>query len=111
MANERPTVMVPAICDKHKTLLLQQLGIGREGPWQSTIVAAQITLFQGAAAHPSTHERIGDDITRITELGCLACDRPEVFGEAVNAWKQGGLGAVKALGDRYCGIDLQQGSR
>lgn len=84
----------------HQRLLLDQIGIGPNGPWRSALVAAQVTLFQGTAAHPDTYARIGGDVTRIAELGCLACYRPDVFGEVVAAWQSGGMGAVKMLGDR-----------
>ncbi len=103
---DRPKISVPDMCRKHQRLLLDQIGIGPDGPWRVAIVVAQITLFQGATAHPSTPERLGGDVTRIGELGCLACDRPDVFGQVVEAWQQGGadisasIGAVKALGER-----------
>ena len=99
-----PRIVVPDMCRKHQRLLLDQIGIGPEGPWRVAIVAAQITLFQGTTAHKSTYERIGRDITRISELGCLACDRPDVFGQIVEAWQGGtdisaSIAAVKALGE------------
>jgi hypothetical protein len=96
----RPTITVPDMCQRHQRLLLDQIGIGPDGPWRSAIVASQVTLFQGATAHPSTSARLGGDITRIGELGCLACDRPDVFGQVVQAWRAGGMGAVKALGEQ-----------
>jgi hypothetical protein len=99
-ATERPQITVPDMCQRHQRLLLDQIGIGPEGPWRSAIVSAQVTLFQGATAHPNTYSRIGRDVTRIGELGCLACDRPDVFGEIVQAWQLGGMASVKALGER-----------
>lgn len=99
-ARALPQITVPQMCQKHQRLLLDQVGIGPDGPWRSTIVCVQLTLFQGATAHPSTYDRIGGDVTRIGELGCLACDRPDVFGAAVQAFQHGGIGAVKALGER-----------
>lgn len=98
--DERPLITVPQMCQKHQRLLLDQVGIGPDGPWRSTIIVVQIALFQGATAHRSTYDRIGGDVTRIVELGCLACDRPDVFGEAVQAFRDGGIAAVKALGER-----------
>lgn len=96
-----PQIQVPQMCQKHQRLFLDQIGIGPDGPWRSAIISAQITLFQGTTAHPTTYEKIGGDITRISELGCLACERPDVFGAIVQAWQQGGMRACKLLGERY----------
>ena len=96
----QPRIMVPDMCQKHQRLLLDQIGIGPDGPWRSHIIVAQIALFQGTTAHPDTYHRIGGDVGRIAELGCLACFRPDTFGEIVQAFQEGGIGAVKALGER-----------
>jgi hypothetical protein len=88
------------MCQMHQRLLLEQAGIGPEGPWRAAIVSAQVTMFQGCSALPETHTRIGGDITRISELGCLACYSPEVFGKVVEALCSGGFAAVKALGEK-----------
>lgn len=97
---DRTKITVPDMCQKHQWLLVRQAGIGPEGPWRSAIIACQIALFQGTTAHPDTFAKIGDDVTRIAELGCLACYRPDTFGQVVAAWQAGGMGAVKALGER-----------
>lgn len=99
--NEQPKICVPDMCQKHQRLLLDQIGIGPDGPWRSHIIVAQIVLFQGATAHSDTYERIGGNVLRIAELGCLACYRPDTFGEIVQAFQQGGIAAVKALGEGY----------
>jgi len=96
----RPQITVPNMCQTHQRLLLDQIGIGPDGPWRSHIIVAQIALFQAATARPGTYARIGDDVTRIGELGCLACFQPDTFGEVVQAFQQGGIAAVKALGER-----------
>lgn len=100
MATDEPRIVVPDMCQKHQRLLLDQIGIGPDGPWRSHIIAAQIALFQGTTAHAGTYERIGGDVTRIGELGCLACYRPDTFGAIVQAFQQGGIAAVKRLGER-----------
>lgn len=91
-------VVVPDMCQKHQRLLVDQVGIGPDGPWRSCIISAQITLFQGATADPKMAERLGGDITRIVEVGCLACHRPDVFGGLVDAWQRGGMGGCKQYG-------------
>ena len=98
--SDRPTIVVPDMCQKHQWLLLQQVGIGPEGPWRSAVIAAQIVLFQGTTAHQDTFAKIGGDVLRIAELGCLACYRPDTFGQVVEAFRDGGIAATKALGER-----------
>lgn len=100
MSEEKTPIRVPDMCQKHQRLLLDQVGIGEAGPWRVYVIVAQITLFQGTTAHPDTYHRIGRDVQRIGELGCLACFRPDTFGEVVQALKDGGIPAAKALGDR-----------
>ena len=65
------------------------------------IIAAQIALFQAATHDPKTHDRIGGLIERLPELGCLACYKPDAFGEIVEAAKTHDLGAIKALGESW----------
>lgn len=96
---EQP-IKVPDMCQRHQRLLLDQLGIGPEGPWRVHILVAQLTLFQGTTAHPTTYERIGGDILKLETLGCLACFRPDTFGEIVQTFLDGGIPAVKELGER-----------
>ena len=48
-----------------------------------------------------THKKIGDDIERIGELGCLACLQPDKFGEVVQAAKTKLIINIKALGERW----------
>ncbi len=99
--HEQPRITVPQMCQLHQRLLVDQLEIGPDGPWRSHILVAQITLFQATTAHPSTYKQIDGDVQRIEELGCLACFRPDAFGEIIQAFQQGGIGAVKALGEKY----------
>jgi hypothetical protein len=99
--DEKPLIVMPAMCQMHQRLLLSQLGIGPNGPWRSHILVAQVTLFQAATAFSATYDRIGGDLGRLSELGCLACYRPDAFGEVVHAFQTGGMAAVKLLGERY----------
>jgi hypothetical protein len=95
----RVTITVPDMCQLHQRLLVDQVGVGPGGPWRAYIIVAQVALFQAATAHPTTYNRIGGDVSRISELGCLACDRPDAFGEIIAAFQAGGVAAVKAWGD------------
>lgn len=93
--------MIPDICQKHQWLLVHQVGYKDSDPWRSLIIASNIALFQAATCDESTHARIGGDVKRIGELGCLACYKPDAFGELVEVAKLRDLGALKALGERW----------
>lgn len=104
---EKPQIVMPPMCAKHQSLLVHQAGYTPDDPWRALVIASQITLFQAATCDPKTHEKIGDDITRLPELGCLACYKPDAFGEVVEAAKTKDLGKIKALGERW----VAEGSR
>ncbi len=99
-ARDARQIFIPDMCALHRRLLLAQVGIGRDGPWRSAVIAAQIALFQGTTAHPQTPERVGGDLSRLREVGCLACFRPDTFGLVVEAFQKGGIAATIALGER-----------
>lgn len=96
-----PRVDVPQMCEKHQRLLVTQAEHGPRDPWRALILMAQVALFQAATADAKTRERLGGQIARIHELGCLACYKPDAFGEVVEAAKSNVPGALKALGDRW----------
>lgn len=98
---ENPVIQMPQMCNKHQSLLVQQLGLTQADPWRAHIIVAQIVLFQATTAHPSTWEKVDGKVERIPELGCLACFRPDSFGEIIEAMRTGGISAAKALGERY----------
>lgn len=98
----QPQQVMPApMCQKHQWLLVSQAEYGKKDPWQALILIAQVALFQAATCLPKTHERTGGNIARIQELGCLACYRPDAFGEVVEAAKTHDLGNVKAVGEKF----------
>ena len=96
-----PQIAIPNMCQKHQALLVGQAGYASTDPWQLLILTAQIALFQAATTDNKTHLKIGDDITRIGELGCLACYKPDAFGEIVEAAKTHDLIDIKTLGERW----------
>lgn len=97
----KPQITLPELCALHQRLLVHQAGYGPNDTWRALIIVTQIALFQGATADPSTHERIGGQIERLPELGCLACYKPDRFGEIVEAAKTHDLGQIKALGESW----------
>lgn len=102
MNNEkRPQIKVPEMCKKHQSLLVHQAGYSEKEPWRVLIIAAQIALFQAATGDAKTYEKIGEDITKIKSLGCLACYKPDAFGEIVEAGKTKDIGKIKELGERW----------
>lgn len=97
----QPTMIVPDMCRMHQLLLVRQVGFGPEDPWRALIVMAQVALLQGATADPACHKRIGGDLLRLSEIGCLACFKPDCFGEIVQAAQTGEIGAIKRLGESW----------
>jgi len=98
---DQPLIEPSHMCQLHQRLLVQQAGYSEQDTWRALIIVSQIVLFQGATCDPATHEKLGGDITRIRELGCLACYKPDRFGEIVEAAKTHDLGVIKALGLRW----------
>lgn len=96
----RSEIYVPNMCNLHQHLLVKQVGIPESGPWRALIIMAQVALFQGATADPKLHEKIGGDMKRLDEVGCLACFKPDRFGEIVEAAKTD-MGSIKALGESW----------
>jgi len=60
-----------------------------------------IALFQAATSDPKIQKELEGDITRVHKLGCLACRKPDAFGEIIQAQAQGDLKAIKELGERW----------
>lgn len=104
MTDKNPQILVPEMCKTHQGLLIGQVGIPESGPWRVAIIIAQVALFQGTTAHPDTYPRLDGDVMNIGRLGCLACFRPDCFGEIVAAMQAGpewGFDKVKALGEKW----------
>jgi hypothetical protein len=99
--SDKPTIMVADMCQTHQVLLVRQADYRESDPWRALVVVCQIALFQAATCDPETHKRIGGDIGKIGSLGCLACYKPDAFGEVVEAAKSHDLGRIKALGERW----------
>lgn len=96
-----PTINVPPFCKTHLSLLVHGAGFKESDPWRALTIMASIALFQAATADPTTYDRVGGDVTRIPELGCLACYKPDAFGEIVEAVRTRGLSAIKPLGESW----------
>jgi PRTRC genetic system protein C len=94
-------ITLPQMCQKHQHLLTRQAGYGPEDPWQALLIASQIALFQAATADERTYRRIGGEIAKLPSIGCLACYKPDAFGEVVEAAKTKDLGAIKRLGESW----------
>lgn len=95
-------IVMPDLCKTHQRLLVQQCGYGPNDTWRALMIVTQIALFQGATVDPDTHKKIGDDIRGIQKLGCLACWKPERFGEIVQAiGTSKDIGKIKTLGESW----------
>lgn len=98
---DQPRIMIPELCNTHQQLLVQQAGYGPNDIWRAALMVTSIALFQGASCDPKVHAEAGGQIENISKLGCLACRKPDLFGEIVEVAKTHDLGKVKALGDAW----------
>jgi hypothetical protein len=96
-----PQVELPQMCAKHQSLLVMQAKYKESDPWRALIIMAQVALFQGAVVDPATWDKVEGDVLKLKALGCLACYKPDRFGEIVEEAKKKELGAIKALGDSW----------
>ncbi len=96
------------MCDTHQRLLLQQAGYSEKEAWRALIVVSQVALFQAATCDDRIHKRIGGDLSKLQELGCLACLKPDSFGSIVEVAKGKDLGKIKALAEGWIKADAQK---
>lgn len=99
--SEKPLVKIPELCREHQSMLVHEAGYAESDPWRALTIATQIALFQAVTCDPRGHAAMGGKIENVSSLGCLACRRPDSFGEIVETAKAHDLGAIKALGERW----------
>ena len=87
MSEPQKKITVPKMCENHRSLLIHGTRFKKNDPWQMLEVVANIVLFQAASANSLTHEKIGNDISKLQDLGCLACYSPDVFSKVVRMAK------------------------
>lgn len=102
---QQPRIVLPNMCLRHRQLLVAQTGFGPNDSWQVLEAVTNITLFQGASCDQKVYEEVGGKIENFVKLGCLACRKPDLFGEIVQAVQQAGkvnaFSTLKALGERW----------
>ena len=64
-------------------------------------IVINAAMFQGVSTEQKIWKRVGGDVTRFSELGCLACLSPGRFDTVLNEAKKKGIGGVKALGEKW----------
>lgn len=94
-------INVADMCAKHQRLLIWQAHYKPRDPWRALVIVSQVALFQATTCDPKAQARLGGDLTRFPELGCLACLKPDAFGEIVEAAKTHDLGRIKLLGEAW----------
>lgn len=90
-------VSMPKLCYKHRYLLMQQSGYKETDPWLALEIATQVALFQAATCDPKVHAEVGGDVTKLESLGCLACRKPDAFGEIIDTAQRAGVGSLKPI--------------
>lgn len=98
---ERPLIRVADMCPRHQHLLVTQAQYTPDDAWRALIIVAQIALMQAATCDPATHEKTAGDLGKLEALGCLACLKPDAFGEIVETAKLHDFGKIKALGEQW----------
>ena len=102
-------IKIAGLCPTHRYLLVKQVGFKPSDPWMVLEVATQIALFQACTADEKIWAKVGGDKHKIPDLGCMACVKPDAFGEIVAAARGAAskgdaidaIGAIKALGESW----------
>lgn len=87
MSEPQKQIKAPQMCEKHRALLIHGTKFKKNDPWQILEVVSTIVLLQAASSQKVTHDKIGDDFTKIETIGCLACWCPDVFSKIVRMVK------------------------
>lgn len=95
MTTALPRVVIPQLClTCQYRALVRELHVPETGPWQVTLVALQVLLFQAAMVDERTTKRGGAELEDYTlvfaEIGCLACWMPAIFDKAIAVAKKDG---------------------
>lgn len=101
------------LCGTHRFLLVDQTGFKRSDPWMALEIATQIALFQACTVDDKIWSKLGGEIQKLSEIGCMACAKPDAFGEIVNVasstTKAGAIGAIKNLGESWIAAAQRKG--
>lgn len=91
---ERPTVVVPALCKDHQhDAIVHRLGITIDGPWQVTLAGIGLLMSQACFADDRIQKRTGGDLATMSlvlaEIGCPACYLPDMYRKACRVMRGG----------------------
>lgn len=106
---DQPRIVIPDLCNTHQVLLVQQANYSRADPWRALLISANVALFQGATCDQKVREETGGDLEKIGTLGCLACRKPDLFGEVIEAAKSHNLYDIKTLGEKWIAAARKDG--
>lgn len=87
--------IAPPLCEGCKALIVEQLDLGPDGPWQVVVLGATSAVTFAAMASPVVLKRVGaatpTDISIVlNELGCLGCWQPEALGAGLSVIVEAG---------------------
>jgi len=109
MSDDRPVITMPPLCQTHRSLLIHGARYKKTDPWMALEIATQAVLFQGATCEKVIYEKLGGDITKLPDLGCLACLCPDKFSLIVEVAKTKNLDAIAALGKQWIAKAEEEG--
>lgn len=104
MADEpkRPTVVVPAFCERHRRdLVVRRLKLTPTDAWREHESTGQLLMLKGLLAHDhvlhARSEGTTENLTMVlAEIGCLACWRPRMYQRVYRVLLKG-LNHAKAI--------------
>jgi hypothetical protein len=106
MADDKPTVVVPITCERHRyDFLVRRMHIGPNDPRIAAEVTLSLLLFRLTVSDPRIVARADGDSYNLSlvlaELGCMACWSQEYYRRAYRCCQKGiEHAAAVARGDK-----------
>lgn len=106
MSEEKKTINVPSMCDKHRSILVHKSKFKQHDPWMALEMSAQITLMQAILFEDKFHIKYGGDPMAINKVGCLACFCPHILEKIIQIAKKSkpkieAVGNIKKFGESF----------
>ena len=90
-------IVIPDMCETHQRLLVEQCRYGPDDKWQALFIAAQIALLNFISFNKTSMKKLDGSLRNLHRFSCMACERPDGFGQIVEAAKGKDLEQVSKL--------------